>query len=242
MTIAVTGSLIPTVIRPGVLVVNGDIIGDEQDFLSVATGQKVLLGEVIGITKDKYLHAPREGMIYDNLREPVIFSTEEAINIIQDGSFPANKQFLTLISSNSYNLIIEDLPWNVDVGQDIVLVNLYNDLRYRTKVEEKILINGKNYLILQGNTYFSEISSNPWHLFYIEDKTVEGILVPSEYIKTENGVNLVRVRSRNSIEEIEVSIVGRRGNQTLIRGIINNTLILPWTLFNIKDGFKWRIF
>lgn len=242
MAIAVSGSLTPSVIRVGVLVKDGDLIGKKEDFLKITQGQMVKKDEVVGISSKENLLASRDGIVYSIMSEPLFFTVEEAVNFLLDGSFPYDKQFLALLSSEDYKIVMENLPWDVNKGQTLTLKNLYDDREYKVNVESRTSYQGKEFLVLCGEHYTQEVLSSPWQIYYIEQKPIEGIIIPVDYVKKENEKYFVKVLIRGKIEIREVDLLAKRGSEALVSGIHTNSFILPWKVYIKREDVRWPIF
>lgn len=230
LAIAVPGSLTPSAIRVGVLVKDGDLIGKKEDFLIVTNGQMVKKGEVIGMSSKGNLMASRDGIVFSDMKEPLFLTVDEGVNFLLTGSFPYDKEFSVLLSSEEFKIVIENLPWVINLGETPNLKNVYNDKTFRVKVESKISSRGKEFLVLSGEHHAREILSQPWQVFYIEQEPFEGIITPLEYVKNENGRYFVRVLVRGKVEIREVDLLAKRGNEALVRGISAYSFLLPWRL------------
>ncbi|MBT9174816.1 MAG: hypothetical protein DDT22_00481 [candidate division WS2 bacterium] len=241
MAIAVSGSLTPSVIRVGVLVKDGDLIGKKEDSLKLTQGQMVNKGEVIGISSKENLLASRDGILYSNMKEPLFFTVEEAVNFLINGGFPYEKNFLALLSSEDYKIVMENLPWDVNEGQTLTLKNVYDDRVFKVNVENRISYQGREFLVLCGDHYTQEVLSQPWQIYYIEQKPIEGIITPVDYLKKENEKYFVKVLFRGKIEIREVDLLAKRGSEALVSGIPTNSFILPWKVYIKWGDMKWPI-
>lgn len=235
MAIAVSGSLTPSVIRVGVLVKDGDLVGKKEDFLKITQGQMVNEEEVIGISSKENLLASRDGIVFSNMKEPLFFTVDEAVNFLFDGSFPYDKNFLALLSSEDYKIVMENLPWVIDTGQTLTIKNVYDDRVFKVKVESRISYRGKEFLVFCGEHYTQEVLSQPWQIYYLEQKPIEGIITPLDYVKKENEKYFVKILVRGKIEIREVDLLAKRGGEALVKGISANSFLLPWKVYITRE-------